>query len=92
MVNTLVCGTSMHGFDSHIPPHIEITQSNLSFFIQNKQESNCCFNKEKMMSKFNEANKKSEKTVVGAYEKVEDAVHGTYDKIKNTIVETYKKD
>ena len=43
------------------------------------------------MSKFTEANKKIEKTVVETYEKVEDAVHGTYDKIGNTIVDTYKK-
>ena len=42
------------------------------------------------MSKFTEANKKIEKSVVGAYVIIEDAVHRTYDKIKNTIVETYK--
>ena len=25
VVNTLVCGTSIRGFDSHTPPHLKIT-------------------------------------------------------------------
>ena len=32
VVNTLVCGTSMRGFDSHTPPHLKIKHHNYGVF------------------------------------------------------------
>lgn len=42
------------------------------------------------MSKFTEANKKIEDTVVGGYKKIEDAVVEGYQKIEDTAVKGYK--
>ena len=42
------------------------------------------------MSKFMEANKKIEDTVVGGYKKIEDAVVEGYEKVEDTTVKGYK--
>lgn len=43
------------------------------------------------MSKFNEKNKKIEKTVVGTYKIIEKTVVGIYKNIETATVSTYKK-
>ena len=43
------------------------------------------------MSKFTDANKKIEETVVGTYKKIEDAVVCGYKKVEDGFVETFLK-